>query len=84
MSSGVPAPGGDFAWARRNAILFSMLKRSSAVDSREKAKRAALNALRRTKRAADLGGVSLSEWEGEFLGLGGGPRGKLRPRISRS
>jgi hypothetical protein len=45
-----------------------MLKRSSAVDSREKAKRAALNALRRTKRAADLGGVSLSEWEGEFLG----------------
>jgi hypothetical protein len=45
-----------------------MLKRSSASDSREKAKRAALNALRRAKRAAELGGVALSDWEGEFLG----------------
>ena len=38
------------------------------TDQREKAKRAALNALRRAKRAAELGGVPLSEWEGEFLG----------------
>ena len=32
------------------------------------AKRAALNALKRTKRKADKAGVALSEWEGEFLG----------------
>ena len=32
------------------------------------AKRAALNALKRAKRLADKAGVTLSEWEGEFLG----------------
>ncbi|HZZ90045.1 MAG TPA: hypothetical protein VFE13_17080 [Caulobacteraceae bacterium] len=37
-------------------------------DRREQAKRAALNALRRAKRAADRAGVDLSAWEGEFLG----------------
>jgi len=31
------------------------------------AKRAALNALKRARRMADKAGVSLSEWEGEFL-----------------
>ena len=36
-------------------------------DPREAAKRAALNALRRARRAADKAGVELSEWEGEFL-----------------
>jgi hypothetical protein len=40
----------------------------SAPDRRAQAKRAALNALRRAKRAADRAGVKLSEWEGEFLG----------------
>ncbi len=35
---------------------------------RLRAKRAALNALRRARRAAERGGVPLSEWEGEFLG----------------
>jgi hypothetical protein len=38
-----------------------------AVDPREAARRAALNALRRAKRAADKAGVELSQWEGEFL-----------------
>jgi hypothetical protein len=38
-----------------------------ANDPKEAAKRAALNALRRAKRAADKAGVELSEWEGEFL-----------------
>lgn len=33
---------------------------------RERAKRAALRALRRTRKAVE--GVELSEWEGEFLG----------------
>jgi hypothetical protein len=37
-------------------------------DRREQAKRAAINALRRAKRAAERAGVTLSEWEGEFLG----------------
>ncbi|TAL28182.1 MAG: hypothetical protein EPN98_23830 [Phenylobacterium sp.] len=30
-------------------------------------KRAALNALKRARRAADKAGVQLSDWEGEFL-----------------
>ncbi len=37
-------------------------------DPKAAAKRAALNALRRTRRAADKAGVELSQWEGEFLG----------------
>jgi hypothetical protein len=37
-------------------------------DRREQAKRAAINALRRAKRAAERAGVELSPWEGEFLG----------------
>ncbi len=38
------------------------------LDPRAQAKRSALNALKRAKRAADRAGVDLSEWEGEFLG----------------
>ncbi len=37
-------------------------------DPKAAAKRAALNALRRARRAADKAGVELSPWEGEFLG----------------
>lgn len=37
-------------------------------DPREQARRSALNALRRARRAAQKGGVELSDWEGEFLG----------------
>ena len=40
----------------------------SPPDPRKQAKRAALNALRRAKRAAERAGVKLSDWEGEFLG----------------
>ena len=40
----------------------------SAPDRKAQAKRAALNALRRARRAADKAGVELSDWEGEFLG----------------
>jgi hypothetical protein len=36
--------------------------------NRERAKRAALKALRRARLAADKSGVKLSDWEGEFLG----------------
>jgi len=34
---------------------------------RKAAQRAALNALKRARRTADKAGVTLSEWEGEFL-----------------
>ncbi len=34
---------------------------------RQAARRAALNALKRARRSADKAGVSLSEWEGDFL-----------------
>lgn len=37
-------------------------------DPRAQARKAALNALKRAKRTADLAGIELSEWEGEFLG----------------
>ncbi len=40
----------------------------TAPDPRAQAKRSALNALKRAKRAADRAGVDLSAWEGEFLG----------------
>jgi hypothetical protein len=43
------------------------VKRKSPPNAKEAAKRAALNALRRAKRAADKAGIELSEWEGEFL-----------------
>ncbi|QUD86766.1 hypothetical protein [Phenylobacterium montanum] len=42
--------------------------KSKLPDHREKAKRAALNALRKARRLAARAGVELSEWEGEFLG----------------
>ena len=38
------------------------------IDPRAQSRRAALNALRRARRAALRGGVELSDWEGEFLG----------------
>jgi hypothetical protein len=45
------------------------LKRTDKhADSKARAKRAALNALRRARRAAENSAVPLSEWEGEFLG----------------
>ena len=40
----------------------------SPPDRKAQAQRAALNALRRAKRAAERAGVKLSDWEGEFLG----------------
>jgi hypothetical protein len=45
-----------------------MALKSKSIDSRERAKRAALNALKRARRAADRSDTALSEWEGEFLG----------------
>lgn len=36
-------------------------------QQREAARRSALNALKRARRSAEKAGVSLSDWEGEFL-----------------
>ncbi len=48
------------------------MKRKGPADFKALAKKAAqrqaLNALRKTRRAADRAGVKLSDWEGEFLG----------------
>ena len=41
-------------------------------QQREAAKRSALNALKRARRSAEKAGVSLSDWEGEFLDSVGG------------
>jgi len=42
--------------------------KSKASESHERAKRAALHAVKRARRVAERSGVSLSDWEGEFLG----------------
>lgn len=42
--------------------------RRTPADPRQAARRAALSALRRTRRKAELSGIDLSDWEGEFLG----------------
>ena len=42
--------------------------KTAPSSSRDQARRAALNALKRASRAAARAGVELSEWEGEFLG----------------
>ena len=42
--------------------------KAKAPDRLAAAKRAALNALKRARRTADRAGITLSEWEGEFLG----------------
>ncbi|WP_416354673.1 hypothetical protein [Brevundimonas sp.] len=56
-----PAEGGA-----RSA--FPAKKPPSPFEAERKAaQRAAVNALKRAKRAAEKAGVTLSEWEGEFL-----------------
>ena len=61
-----------FGGARRGTRpdLKTMLRRRGGAlprRQRKAAQRAALNALRRARRSAEKAGVSLSEWEGEFL-----------------
>ncbi len=55
----------------RPSSLIPPLKRKPPLSpfeaQRKAAQRAALNALRRARRSAEKAGVSLSEWEGEFL-----------------
>lgn len=55
----------------RSGGLSASGKASKAVSpfeaERKANQRAALNALKRARRAADKAGIPLSEWEGEFL-----------------
>ena len=44
------------------------MRASKPPDPRAQARKAALNALKHARRAADKMGIELSEWEGEFLG----------------
>lgn len=53
------SPKGDRA--AKNKLL------SPWEQQREAARRSALNALKRARRSAEKAGVSLSDWEGEFL-----------------
>jgi hypothetical protein len=55
-------------WRGCAKLSLPMKQKNVRDTQREKAKRAALNALRRARRSADKAGVKLSEWEGEFLG----------------
>jgi len=43
-------------------------KRPTHEDRREAARRAALRALKKARKAVETAGVKLSDWEGEFLG----------------
>jgi hypothetical protein len=45
-----------------------VLRSNKPPDRKAAAKRAALRALNKARRAADKAGVELSDWEGEFLG----------------
>ena len=53
---------------RRDAFWYLRQVKRTAPDRKALARRAALNALRKAKRAADRAGVQLSPWEDEFLG----------------
>jgi len=43
-------------------------RRPTYEDRQKAAKRAALRALKKARKAAETAGVTLSDWEGEFLG----------------
>ncbi len=59
----------------------------SAKERREadnaRAKRAALKALRRARKAAEIASVKLSDWEGEFLGSVENAGRAIWPRLPR-
>ncbi len=67
------SPKGDSASKPRSSSLKgdSALKTKPSLSpweqQKEAAKRSALNALKRARRSAEKAGVSLSDWEGEFL-----------------
>jgi hypothetical protein len=52
----------------RDSMSFKSKPQNPFEQQHAAAKRKALRQLRKAKRAADAGSVTLSEWEGEFLG----------------
>jgi hypothetical protein len=54
--------------ARTAALKSKDPPRSGFAEQKAQAQRAALNALKKARRAADKAGIALSDWEGEFLG----------------
>ncbi|CAN5428162.1 hypothetical protein BH09PSE1_BH09PSE1_20650 [soil metagenome] len=52
---------------RSGGLSTSRVPPSPFEAERKASQRAALNALKRARRAADKAGIPLSEWEGEFL-----------------
>lgn len=58
--------GGDPRSPPRSASL-KKTPPSPFEAERKAARRAAINALKRARRAADKAGIPLSEWEGEFI-----------------
>src|SRR5690606_11745836 len=65
--AGPPATSPSTLDPRPSNLLKRKPPPSPFEAQRKAAQRAALNALRRARRAADKAGVTLSEWEGEFL-----------------
>jgi len=70
-SSGFKPKGGSAAKPRSSSPKGDSAAKTKLLSpweqQREAAKRAALNALKRARRSAEKAGVSLSDWEGEFL-----------------
>jgi len=60
LKTGSSSPKGGSAGQKKPSL-------SPWEQQREAAKRSALNALKRARRSAEKAGVSLSDWEGEFL-----------------
>jgi len=60
LKAGSSSPKGGSAGQKKPSL-------SPWEQQREAAKRSALNALKRARRSAEKAGVSLSDWEGEFL-----------------
>jgi len=70
-SSGFKPKGGSAAKPRSSSLKGDSAAKTKLLSpweqQREAARRSALNALKRARRSAEKAGVSLSDWEGEFL-----------------
>jgi hypothetical protein len=70
-SSGFKPKGGSAAKPRSSSPKGDSAAKTKLLSpweqQREAARRSALNALKRARRSAEKAGVSLSDWEGEFL-----------------
>ena len=65
--SGFKTQAAGSGMTRSGGLSASKPKPSPYEAEREANRRAALNALKRARRAADKAGIDLSDWEGEFI-----------------